>query len=131
MGQIGRGLRRLGLKPDRIVTSPLPRASETAAIVAATLGMSDRLETADALHAQRIAPEIRDWLLARTEGCLMIVGHNPTFSRLIGLLAAGQEEPWLCELKKGGVAALSSREEGGFAIDWIAEPRLLRLVADA
>jgi phosphohistidine phosphatase len=59
----------------------------------------------------------------------MIVGHNPGLSELLSLLVAGLADPWVCELKKGGVAALSSRGEGGFAIDWIAPPRLLRLVA--
>ena len=44
MRQIGLGLRRLGLQPDRILTSPLPRAFETAEIVADALGIADRLE---------------------------------------------------------------------------------------
>jgi len=131
MRQVARGLNRLGIRPDRILTSPLPRALETAEIVAGTLGMADRLETCDPLRADREAPALRDWVLTRPEDRLMIVGHNPGLSQLLGLLVAGLADPWVCELKKGGVAALSSRGEGGFAIDWIAPPRLLRLVADA
>jgi phosphohistidine phosphatase len=131
MRQIARGLRRLGVRPDRILTSPLPRAFETAEIVAAALQMSDRLETCDALRDDREAPGIRDWVLGRAEDRLLIVGHNPGLSQLLGLLVAGLADPWICDLKKGGVAALSARDKGGFAIDWIAPPRLLRLVADA
>ena len=131
MQQIGIGLRRLGIAPDRIVTSPLPRALETAEIVAAALGMADQVETCDPLRADRDAAAIRDWVLTRTEDRLMIVGHNPSLSQLLGLLVAGLADPWVCALKKGGVAALSSRDEGGFAIAWIAQPRLLRLVAEA
>jgi phosphohistidine phosphatase len=131
MRQIARGLRRLGIGPDRILTSPLPRALETAEIVAADLGMADRLETCDALRADRDATAIRDWLLGRSEDRLLIVGHNPGLSELLGLLVAGLANTSVCELKKGGVAALSARDEGAFAIDWIAPPRLLRLVADA
>src|SRR4051812_4106219 len=62
MRQIGRGLRQLDLKPDRIVTSPLPRARRTAEIVADALGLDDILEDADSLRAGRNAGEIRDWL---------------------------------------------------------------------
>jgi phosphohistidine phosphatase len=130
MRQIGRGLRRLGIQPDRIVTSPLPRARETAEIVARALGISDRLEDSESLHADREAAEIRGWVLSRTEDRLMIVGHNPGLSELLGLLI-GLTEPWLCELRKGAVAALSARAHGGFTIDWIAPPRLLRLLGDA
>jgi len=129
--QVARGLRRLGVKPERIITSPLPRALETAEIVADVLGMSDRLEASDALHADRGAPAIRDWLFGRTEDRLMIVGHNPRLSELLGLLVTGTTDYPLCELKKGGVAALSTRPEGGHILDWIAQPRLLRRLADA
>ena len=51
MQQIARSLRRLDLKLDRIVTSPLPRARATAEIVADELDADDRLETADILRA--------------------------------------------------------------------------------
>jgi phosphohistidine phosphatase len=131
MRQIARGLRRLEIEPDRIVTSPLPRARETAEIVADALGMSDRLELSDALHDTRDATEVRDWLVTRTENRLMIVGHNPALSDLLGLLLTGSTEPWLCELKKGGVATLSTRADGGFALDWLAPPRLVRLVGES
>jgi phosphohistidine phosphatase len=131
MRQIALGLHRLGLQPERILTSPLPRALETAEIVADALGIADRLQTCDVLRADREAAGIRDWVLTRTEDRLMIVGHNPNLSQLLGLLVAGLADPLVCDLKKGGVAALAARDEGGFAIDWIAAPRLLRLLGDA
>ena len=37
----------------------------------------------------------------------MIVGHNPTLSDLVSLLVLGSMQPQICDLKKGGVAALS------------------------
>ena len=130
MREIGRGLRGLGVAPDRIVSSPLPRAWQTAETVAAELGIADRLEASEMLHVDRSAGSIRDWLLSRSEESLMIVGHNPAFSVLVGLLVNGRADPTLCELKRGEVAALSSRdmeEEGkAFYLNWLAPPRLLR-----
>jgi phosphohistidine phosphatase len=130
MREIGRGLRRLGLAPERIISSPLPRAWETAEIVADALGMSDLLEASEMLRADHDAASIRDWVLTRTEDRLMIVGHNPGLSALLGLLVTGTDDFLLCELKKGGVAALSTRAEGGFILDWIAPPKILRRLAD-
>ncbi len=126
--QIGRGFRRLDLRLDRIVSSPLPRALKTAEIVADVLGMTDLLETADALRAERDALSIRDWLQGRSEPRLMLVGHNPSLTDLIGLLITGEPSSVPCELRKGGVAALSNPVDRGLRLDWLARPRLLRLL---
>jgi phosphohistidine phosphatase len=123
--QVARGLRRLGTKLDRIVTSPLPRAAKTAEITAEVLGLTDRLEADDALRAGQTADAIRDWLESREEDRLMIVGHNPAFEELVGLLAIGTAHS-LGELRKGGVAAFATRADRGFALDWLATPGLLR-----
>jgi len=130
MRQIARGLRRLDLNLDRIVTSPLPRARETAEIVADALGAKDRLETADVLRASSEPAAIQSWLRERAEERLMIVGHNPSFSDLIALLVLGptQPEARICELKKGGVASLGPAPSSPdrHQLLWLATPRLLR-----
>ncbi len=86
----------------------------------------DVLEINDVLQAGVGADSIRDWLSQRPEERLMIVGHNPSLSELVGLLALGQPAPRLCELRKAGVAALSSSTEGGMRLDWLATPKMLR-----
>lgn len=128
--RVARGLRRMGIKPDRIVTSPLPRAFRTAEIVAEVLEMADTLETADALRAQSDATSIRAWVTARAESRLLLVGHNPSLSDLVGLLITGNQGPVVCELRKGGVAALGANAQGGMRLDWLARPRLFRRLAD-
>jgi phosphohistidine phosphatase len=131
MQQVAVGLLHLDLAPDQIITSPLPRARETAEIVAEALGMSDRLEEAESLRDDRSAAAIRDWLFSRVDDRLMIVGHNPALSDLLGLLVTGSTDFSLCELKKGAVAALSTRIDGGFTLDWMAPPLILRRLAGA
>lgn len=130
MRQVGRGLRRLGIKLDRIISSPLPRALKTAEIVAEALGTTELLETSDALRAERGASSIRDWVRSRDEPRLMLVGHNPSFSDLVGLLVAGDSGRSLGELRKGGIAALVSSPDGGMTLDWIARPRLFLRLGD-
>jgi phosphohistidine phosphatase len=130
MRQVGRGLRALDIKLDRIVSSPLPRALRTAEIVADVLGLTRLLETTDALRADREPAAIREWLKTREEDRLMLVGHNPAFSDLVTLLVTGQPGAPLCELKKGGIAAFCAQPQGGMLLDWLAPPSLLRGLAD-
>jgi phosphohistidine phosphatase len=134
MRQIARGLSRLDLRLDKIVTSPLPRASATADIVAEGLGAGDLLETADVLRSGSEARAIRDWLRRRTEDRLMIVGHDPSLTDLITLLVLGGTNgprTQVCELKKGGIAALrpSAASADRFDLIWAATPRLIRRLA--
>ena len=124
--QVAKGLRRLKVKPDRIITSPLPRAARTAHVIADVLGLTDVLESDDALRADRDAPSIRHWLTARPEERLMIVGHNPSLSDLVGILLTGEQPLPTIELRKGGIAAFTYGPDGAVRLDWIARPRLLR-----
>jgi phosphohistidine phosphatase len=125
MSEVARGLKRLGIEVDRIATSPLPRALATAEIVAEVLGAVDLVETFDELRAGRDAGSIRDWLAGRTEARLMVVGHNPAISGLLALLTTTQERIF-CDLRKGGIAALTFDESEGYQVDWIARPKLFR-----
>lgn len=124
--QAARGLRRLGIQLERIVTSPLPRAFKTARITAEVLGLNESLEASEELRAEHSAESIRDWLKTRADECLMIVGHNPAFEELTALLATDGSARRLGELRKGGVAAFISKEDDGYELDWIATPRILR-----
>ena len=128
MRQVGRGLAALRLGVDRIVTSPLPRARRTAQIVARELGLVDSLETSTILSAGADPHSLRDWLRDRAEDRLMIVGHNPDLSDLVGLLILGDVGRFPFELKKGGVAALSVALHSGplFQLDWTAPAGLIR-----
>jgi phosphohistidine phosphatase len=133
MREIASGLRSLDLELDRIVTSPLPRARETAQIVALALGANDLLETSQVLQTGSDAATVERWLRDRTEERIMLVGHNPTLSELVSLLVVGARMSPICELKKGGVAALSKRggPSGLFELSWVATPRLLRRLGGA
>lgn len=126
MKEIGRSLRELDVQADRIVSSPLPRALRTAEIVADELKAGDRLETNDALRAGRSAEAIREWLVHRREQRLMIVGHNPALSDLVALLVIGRLDISICDLRKGGIAALEGDPKANMTLDWLARPRLLR-----
>ena len=128
MMQVAKGLRRLRIAPDRLLSSPLPRAWRTAELLAEPLGLRERVERADELRVDRDAGAIRDWLAGLTGESIMIVGHNPSLSDLVGTLI-GAEDRTAVELKKGGIASFVAAPGGGFLLDWLATPRLTRRLA--
>ena len=74
----GRALRALQVRPDRVVTSPLVRARQTAQLAAAELGVRSVVD--DALRPG-FGQAALDELFARHPGeCLVLVGHDPDFS---------------------------------------------------
>ena len=89
-------LARLEVAPA-IVTSPLPRASQTAEIAGKYLGQKVR---ADALLRPGFdARKLRKLLKDFSGNSLMVVGHEPDFTRTIFQLTGGETK-----LSKAGVA---------------------------
>jgi phosphohistidine phosphatase len=100
-----RGLARLGMAPDVILTSAYLRAAETAQLTAAELHAP--VVEVQALEPGQLEQGYR-LLLQRyaDDASVMLVGHEPDLSALIGLLIAGTP-PAQVELKKGACARLS------------------------
>ncbi len=107
MHAVAQLLVRLNAAPDLILTSPLPRAAQTAEIAAEHLGMKCAEE-------KLLAPGFGMAGLARLQKkygdkCLMLVGHEDDFSLTIAALTRGR-----IKLAKAGVALveLEASERG-------------------
>jgi phosphohistidine phosphatase len=120
-----RGMRRLGLQLDALLSSPLVRARETAAIVARELGLELQL-------AAELAPGCDTALLFallgehRAAERMMLVGHEPDFSSLIGALTGGSQ----ILMKKGGLGRvdIEQLEKASGTLVWLLPPHVLRKV---
>lgn len=100
-----RGLARLGVAPDIILTSAYLRAAETAQLTATELHAP--IEEVQALEPGKLRQGYRALLQRYDEGAsVMLVGHEPDLSALIGTLIAGAA-PARVELKKGACALLA------------------------
>ena len=100
-----RGLRRLGLDFDAILTSPLARARQTADIVAAALGLESRLTVVEALQPNCSVEELLA-SLSDYQHCkhLLLVGHEPLLSGTAAFLVTAKKTVALdIALKKGGL----------------------------
>jgi phosphohistidine phosphatase len=120
MHQVGKFLKRLKSKPSLILTSPLPRASQTAEIAARHLKTKCREE-------RSLAPgfgkrELQRLLEDFPGEDLMIVGHEPDFSGAIAAITGAS-----VKLSKAGVALVDVDPR---AIDgrllWLFPPKFAR-----
>ena len=127
--QVGHGLSCLDIHLERIASSPLPRASQTAEILADELDYFSPIEVVDALRVEKSALEIAQWLSCQSEESIMLVGHNPNMSELVGLLTLGEPRA-VVNLRRGGIAVLSQKARASsYRLDWVARPRLLRRIS--
>ena len=90
--------------PELIVTSPLPRAEQTARIMAEEFAADARFEINDGLRSGKDMEIAMSVIAAKRNEVhtLMIVGHDPTLSRLASALVSGQDTPAI-EMKKSSV----------------------------
>ena len=95
----GQALDALGVEIDVCLTSPRVRALETARLACEPLGIEP--EIADVLSGGDFDAES----LAAGRGDVLLVGHEPDFSRAVGDLTGAR-----VEMKKGGLAAVEGRE---------------------
>jgi phosphohistidine phosphatase len=123
------GLRVLVRRVDTILTSPYPRAAETATLAAAALGKAPKPRELDALVPGSSPMDVLRVLRTTPHGeRVMLVGHEPLLSELAALLLTGSVDGARIVLKKGGCIAVSIRSPAPRAasLEWAASPRVLR-----
>ena len=121
--KIARCLRTSGIRFDLIGTSQLVRAAETAEIIAKELRNQRQPEVWESLQPggdlDRLKQDIRT---SGSGGPVLIVGHEPMLSTLIGEIIADEGNARVF-LRKGGLAII-----GEIGQDEPLKGRLLRLI---
>jgi len=123
MKRVAKFLQRLKFSADAILTSPLPRASQTAEIVAERLGIE--LKTEPALAHGFSVERLRRLHAKADANCIMVVGHEPEFSEVIKELTGGE-----VRLSKAGVALLEvNRGCTSGKLLWLFPPKFSKTVS--
>lgn len=127
---IAKGLLRLGLHLDSIITSPLVRASETATIVAEVLGSGVKVETSARLQPGGSLQELLADLGKRKEHrSVLVVGHEPDLSDGVARLIGNARARF--QFKKGGCCRIDFAQfpprSPGKLIWWLT-PRVMRKI---
>jgi phosphohistidine phosphatase len=120
-------MRRLGLRFDVIVSSPLLRARQTAEIVSRELSQQNTVSISANLAPGKNAAPLLASLADRNQKSVLLVGHEPQLSRLISTLVSGSGALSLT-MKKGGLCRLTVAHPGrpGTAtLEWLITPSQL------
>ena len=114
--------RRLNLRPDVVLSSPLPRALRTAELVCEAIGGTPVAD--DRLRPGASWGDMGRLLADRPDARrVMFVGHEPDLSAAVAALTGAAS----VRMRKGGVACIEFYgvpEPGGGEIAWILDPDL-------
>jgi phosphohistidine phosphatase len=135
MREVVKGLVKLGVELDLIITSPLARAVQTAEIVATGVGLSKKEikqsgNLAPGASAEHLFAEIKSYAVE----AIALIGHQPDLGGLIARIIQSSRGTLSIQLKKGSVCFLNVTEtvptlRGDMV--WMLTPRQLRLLAKA
>ncbi len=135
MRKAARGMARLGIRVDLILSSPYLRARETADVVAEVLDLSDKLVFTENLtplgYLDELITEINRQYLSIEN--LMLVGHEPSLSGLISTLLSG-DSSLMITLKKGGLCKLlvsGLKYDRCATLEWLLYPSQLVAIGES
>lgn len=125
MKDIAKGLKKLNIDFDIVLTSPLLRSKESAEIVNAYCGDSKKVMVTDLLSpGSSFVNLIRFLNKQKGSKKVAIVGHEPFLSGFASYCLSKNKNS-LMNLKKGGVLKLEVDETikpGGCLLSWLMEP---------
>ena len=130
MKKTAKGIRRLDLEIDWILTSPFRRAYDTAIITARELKLKKKLRVIKSLAVDGDPKALVRYLSQNVHSweSVMLVGHEPYLSGLISVLIGGQEKTGLA-LEKGGLAKLTANSityDKSARLEWLLTPKILK-----
>ncbi|HLJ76254.1 MAG TPA: phosphohistidine phosphatase SixA [Acidobacteriaceae bacterium] len=122
---VGTYLSALNVQFDRVVSSPLKRALQTASLVANETGYDAKIEISDALTPEATLQKFQDLVrnLSKFENVL-VVGHNPNLPIFLSSLIAPSGRISI-RLRKGAIARVDCTRLPGI-LHWLVDPRILR-----
>jgi phosphohistidine phosphatase len=132
--KIAKGMRRLGLSFDALLTSPLPRARQTADAVAAALGAEALVEEISGLSPESAVEHLLFGLARYQDRAdVLLVGHEPLLGKTVAhLLAEKSDRSTLnVEFKKGGLCRIEIEAlppPGPGTLHWLLTPKQLRCI---
>ena len=122
------GLKEFCRAPDRLLTSPLARARQTAQILTDVAGWP-QAEEAPELSPGGAPLAVLTLLGQKRSKLVAVVGHQPGLGALLTACLLGEDGALAVEMKKNAVACVSfegSPRAGRAVLQWLATPRMLR-----
>jgi len=129
-----RGLKEVAPKLDRIISSPLVRARQTAEILRDVVSPHRKIDFCDHLVPSGDHAELVAYLNRLGVESVAVVGHEPHLSSFTSYLLAGRDDAAFVEYKKGGAGLVDfpdSLAAGSGTLEWLIQPGALRDIGAA
>lgn len=127
---IGSFLNALNVQFDRVVSSPLKRALQTASLVGTEAGFEGKIDVTEALSPQGSVAKFQDLVRSLMKyDNVLVVGHNPNLTAFFGSILAPSGR-MSARLRKGAIARIDCTRLPG-TLHWLVDPRILRGYAKA
>ncbi|MGC1784395.1 MAG: histidine phosphatase family protein [Acidobacteriaceae bacterium] len=123
---LGGVLNTLNVQFDFVISSPLKRALQTAALVGTETGYEKKIQLSQALApdgAWKDFLRLLDGVAMHDD--VLLVGHNPNLPEFLNRLLCPNATDLTLRLRKGAVALLDF-QRGEAKLQWLVDPRVLR-----
>ncbi len=118
--------RSLGVRPDVVITSPLPRALRTAELLVEGVDLEGKPIVDERLRPGARWPDVAGALAAHPDATsVAMVGHDPDLSDVVALATGASS----VRLRKGALAAVEfpgDPAKGQGTLVWLLDPKLYR-----
>ncbi|MHB8303187.1 MAG: phosphohistidine phosphatase SixA [Acidobacteriaceae bacterium] len=123
---LGSVLNSLKVQFDLVLSSPLKRALQTAALVGTETGYEKKIQLSQALTPGGTWADFQlllDGLGGHEE--VLLVGHSPNQPEFLNRLLASSATGQMLRLRKGAIAAVDM-QRGPARLEWLLDPRVVR-----
>ena len=126
---VGRALAAMGVTVDAIITSPLTRAVQTAAIVSQELGHEEKILQDEALRPEATFEQFKGLLNRHKEKlAIMVVGHDPSMTEFVNKVLSNGAPLEAIEMKKAGVAKVVKELRRPAVLKWCIPPKAVQKI---
>ena len=127
MRSVAKTIARLDPGYEAVLVSPLTRSRQTAEPVAAACGFQRSFTETKNLAPNADPVEVLHELARLGPSSVLLVGHQPHFGRLFGLLLSGRSDLEV-PMKKAALAAFEAPTDpslGGAELKFVLPPRIM------
>jgi len=126
---VGHALAAMGVAVNVIISSPLTRAMQTAAIVSQEIGHEEKLVIDDSLRPEASFDKFKALLNRHKDKvAVMVVGHDPSMTEFVSRVLSGGGPLAAIEMKKGGVAKVEIDIHRQAVLKWCMPPKVVQKI---
>jgi phosphohistidine phosphatase len=125
---IGKLLSAIDAHVDLVISSPLKRATQSAALVGNEIGYELGLQPESAMKPAASFEQFQEVLRTFGKGdALMVVGHNPSISHYLSSLLTRGASDKAIQMKRGSVARLEISTNKA-VLNWFVTPKIAQTI---